>query len=144
MEAKARITDNLSDRSEGSYGVSYGCRAINPVFAYYQDFETAYLAACEYVGWKLSNITIEVYPQFVRDVLKRVTHEQVKLKMKAVQEKEYSEYQQYIGDARRLRAEELIITAPGYSDELLEKIKKAYQAGEKEGRKKFLEENNIK
>lgn len=57
--------------------------------------------------------------------------------------KEFSEYQEYIGEARRQRAEELIITAPGYSDELLEKIKKAYQAGEKEGRKKFLEENNI-
>jgi hypothetical protein len=58
--------------------------------------------------------------------------------------KEYSEYEEYIGEARRLRAEELIFTAPGYSDELLEKIKKAYSAGEKEGRKKFLEENNIK
>jgi hypothetical protein len=69
----------------------------------------------------------------------------IELKDKKIKltQKEYSEYQQYIGDARRLRAEELIITAPGYSDELLEKIKKAYQTGEKEGRKKFLEENNI-
>lgn len=90
MEAKARITDNLFDRSDGAYAVSYGSRESRLV--YYPDFETAYLSACDYVGWNLSNLTIEVYPQFVRDVMKRVTHEQVKLKMKATQEKEYSEY----------------------------------------------------
>jgi hypothetical protein len=58
--------------------------------------------------------------------------------------KEYSEYQEYIGDARRLEAERLIISAPEYSDKLLEKIRKAYSTGKEKGEKKFLKENNIK
>lgn len=101
MEAKARITDNITDKSEGSYGVSYG--SINPRFSYYPDFESAYMAACEYVSWNLRNITIEVYPQFVRDVLKRVTKERVKLMMQEAHDKERAEYlrlkQKFEGDS---------------------------------------------
>lgn len=88
MECKARITDQGYDRQ---YSVSFGPK--EPIrHAYYPDFETAYLEACRYVNWNLSNITIEVYPQFVRDVLKRVTKERVKIKMQEAQDKEKAEY----------------------------------------------------
>lgn len=79
-------------------------------------------------------------------LIPEVPKDVIELKDKKIKltQKEYSEYQEYIGEARRRRAEELISSAPEYSDALLEKIKKAYQAGAEEGRKKFLEQNNIK
>ena len=90
MIANCRISDNTYHK--GKYCVIIPMRGERSRILPYDDFEQAYLAACEFVGWKLSNITIEVYPQFVRDVMKRVTHECVKLKIENERRKEKEEY----------------------------------------------------
>jgi hypothetical protein len=56
----------------------------------YYNFENAYIDACEHVNWDINKITIDVYPQFVRDVIKRVDFE----RNKALYQAKYEEAKQ--------------------------------------------------
>ena len=90
MIANCRISDNTYHK--GKYCVIIPMRGEPSRILPYDNFEQAYLYACEFVNWKLSNITIEVYPQFVRDAMNRVTKSLVALKMQRSREKELAEY----------------------------------------------------
>ena len=58
----------IRDTPEGKFAVTFGSR--NPTNDdIYDDFESAYLDACDYVDWDMHKIDVRVYPQYIKDII---------------------------------------------------------------------------
>jgi len=77
MELHATIKETKDEK----FIVWFGQRS--PKKKIFEDFESAYVAACEYVNWNMEWVEVRVFPDYVNEIIEHVYMERNRILFKA-------------------------------------------------------------